>query len=174
LEPKCCASGGAHHFVHPLPCGQCILQYALLQQLPTTTTPLLSAPCPALLSHTAQHFMQTLKFYILNRTRRHQLPYATIIRRCPSAQILEILNRRLLHALPLHHIHGAVVAMHTPHSAGACVEFLPKFSPTSVWDRLMVGLPSSHCTLTDMEPLADTHSCGYLSPLHIHWAGAAC
>ncbi len=45
---------------------------------------------------------------------------------------------RILHALPLHHIHGAVVALHTAHAAGACVEFLPKFSPSAVWGRLMV------------------------------------
>ena len=45
---------------------------------------------------------------------------------------------RILHALPLHHIHGAVVALHTAHAAGACVEFLPKFSPSAVWNRLMV------------------------------------
>ena len=46
---------------------------------------------------------------------------------------------RILHALPLHHIHGAVVALHTAHAAGACVEFLPKFSPSAVWGRLMVS-----------------------------------
>ena len=46
---------------------------------------------------------------------------------------------RILHALPLHHIHGAVVALHTAHAAGACVEFLPKFSPSAVWRRLMVS-----------------------------------
>lgn len=82
-------------------------------------------------------------------------------------------NRRLLHALPLHHIHGAVVAMHAPHVAGACVEFLPKFSPASVWDRLMVGLPWRPCTLADTEPLA-THGCELPINLHIGWNGAAC
>ena len=46
---------------------------------------------------------------------------------------------RILHALPLHHIHGAVVALHTAHEAGACVEFLPRFSPSLVWSRLMVS-----------------------------------
>ena len=47
---------------------------------------------------------------------------------------------RILHALPLHHIHGAVVALHTAHAAGACVEFLPRFSPSLVWRRLMVRI----------------------------------
>ena len=45
---------------------------------------------------------------------------------------------RILHALPLHHIHGIVVALYAAHSAGACLEFLPAFSPTAVWKRLMV------------------------------------
>lgn len=49
---------------------------------------------------------------------------------------------RLLHALPLHHIHGAVVGLHTAHAAGACVEFLPKFSPAAVWQSLMVRTSS--------------------------------
>ncbi len=47
---------------------------------------------------------------------------------------------RLLHALPLHHIHGAVAALHTAHSAGACVEMLPRFSPAAVWESLMVRM----------------------------------
>ncbi len=53
----------------------------------------------------------------------------------------------ILHALPLHHIHGAVVALHTAHAAGACVEFLQRFSPSLVWSRLMVRNPGSqpHC-----------------------------
>ena len=45
---------------------------------------------------------------------------------------------RLLHALPLHHIHGIVNALLCPHAAGAAVEFLPKFSPTAVWECLQV------------------------------------
>ena len=57
---------------------------------------------------------------------------------------------RLLHALPLHHIHGIVNALLCPHAAGAAVEFLPKFSPTAVWECLQVrivwiGLPVYIC-----------------------------
>ncbi|KAK9798596.1 hypothetical protein WJX73_006206 [Symbiochloris irregularis] len=43
---------------------------------------------------------------------------------------------RLLHALPLHHIHGLVVALLTAHTAGACVECLPSFSPKAAWSAL--------------------------------------
>lgn len=50
---------------------------------------------------------------------------------------------RLLHALPLHHIHGAVAALLTTHSAGAAVEMLPRFSPAAVWESLMVTVNSS-------------------------------
>jgi malonyl-CoA/methylmalonyl-CoA synthetase len=43
---------------------------------------------------------------------------------------------RILHALPLHHIHGIVNALLCPLAAGAAVEFLPRFSPTEAWARL--------------------------------------
>ena len=44
----------------------------------------------------------------------------------------------ILHALPLHHIHGIVNALLCAHASGACVELLPKFSPTAVWESLQV------------------------------------
>lgn len=47
---------------------------------------------------------------------------------------------RILHTLPLHHIHGIINALHCAHAAGACVEFLPRFSPGEVWRCLKVGL----------------------------------
>ncbi|CAL8462060.1 g1591 [Coccomyxa elongata] len=46
-------------------------------------------------------------------------------------------NDRILHVLPLHHVHGIINALHCAHAAGAAVEFLPKFSPGEVWKRLM-------------------------------------
>jgi len=46
---------------------------------------------------------------------------------------------RLLHTLPLHHIHGIVNALYCPTHVGAQVEFTPKFSPSAVWRRIMDG-----------------------------------
>ena len=46
---------------------------------------------------------------------------------------------RILHSLPLHHIHGVVNALYCALYAGATVEFMPKFSPEDTWQRLMVG-----------------------------------
>lgn len=43
---------------------------------------------------------------------------------------------RLLHALPLHHLHGLVVALLTTLSAGGAVELLPRFDPSLAWARL--------------------------------------
>jgi len=46
---------------------------------------------------------------------------------------------RILHPLPLHHIHGIVNALLCPHAVGAAVEFMPKFSPSGLWARLRQG-----------------------------------
>jgi malonyl-CoA/methylmalonyl-CoA synthetase len=43
---------------------------------------------------------------------------------------------RLLHVLPLHHIHGTVNAVLTPLLAGAAIEFLFPFNADAVWARL--------------------------------------
>ncbi|KAL6235107.1 hypothetical protein BDW75DRAFT_210588 [Aspergillus navahoensis] len=45
-------------------------------------------------------------------------------------------NDRLLHLLPLHHIHGTVNAIITPILAGSSIEFMFPFNPTAVWNRL--------------------------------------
>ncbi|KAL4816019.1 hypothetical protein BDW67DRAFT_57573 [Aspergillus spinulosporus] len=45
-------------------------------------------------------------------------------------------NDRLLHLLPLHHIHGTVNAIITPVLAGSLIEFMFPFNPTAVWNRL--------------------------------------
>ncbi|KAG8532969.1 uncharacterized protein KY384_001751 [Bacidia gigantensis] len=51
---------------------------------------------------------------------------------------------RLLHLLPLHHIHGTVNALLTPLFAGSSIEFLFPFNADAVWDRLAAPfLPSS-------------------------------
>ena len=43
---------------------------------------------------------------------------------------------RLLHLLPLHHIHGVVNAIVTPLFAGSSIEFMYPFNPDQVWNRL--------------------------------------
>lgn len=43
---------------------------------------------------------------------------------------------RLLHVLPLHHIHGTVNALLTPLLAGSSIEFMYPFNVNSVWSRL--------------------------------------
>ncbi|OJD15830.1 hypothetical protein AJ78_03927 [Emergomyces pasteurianus Ep9510] len=43
---------------------------------------------------------------------------------------------RLLHVLPLHHIHGTVNAILAPLLAGSSIEFMFPFNPTAVWNRL--------------------------------------
>ncbi|GBF64734.1 acyl-CoA synthetase [Trichophyton mentagrophytes] len=43
---------------------------------------------------------------------------------------------RLLHMLPLHHIHGTVNAILAPVLAGSSIEFTYPFNPTAVWKRL--------------------------------------
>src|SRR4051794_10516196 len=43
---------------------------------------------------------------------------------------------RLLHVLPLHHIHGTVNALLPPLFAGSTVEFLFPFNPDTLWRRL--------------------------------------
>jgi acyl-CoA synthetase (AMP-forming)/AMP-acid ligase II len=42
---------------------------------------------------------------------------------------------RLLHILPLHHIHGTVNALLAPLLAGSSIEFMYPFNPTHVWQR---------------------------------------
>ncbi|OTB04385.1 hypothetical protein M426DRAFT_58733 [Hypoxylon sp. CI-4A] len=42
---------------------------------------------------------------------------------------------RLLHVLPLHHIHGTVNAIYTPLLAGSSVEFLFPFNADTLWRR---------------------------------------
>ena len=42
---------------------------------------------------------------------------------------------RLLHILPLHHIHGTVNALLAPLLAGSSIEFMYPFNPTQVWQR---------------------------------------
>jgi malonyl-CoA/methylmalonyl-CoA synthetase len=43
---------------------------------------------------------------------------------------------RLLHVLPLHHLHGILNALCAPLLAGACVELMPRFEPRAVLLRM--------------------------------------
>ena len=62
---------------------------------------------------------------------------------------------RVLHCLPLHHVHGIINALHCAHAVGATVEFQPKFSPMAVWAALMVRActlaPSACCLLLQLD-----------------------
>jgi acyl-CoA synthetase (AMP-forming)/AMP-acid ligase II len=53
---------------------------------------------------------------------------------------------RILHALPLHHVHGVVNALYCPLHVGATVNFMPKFSPSAMWEQLMVGWCAWHAS----------------------------
>jgi malonyl-CoA/methylmalonyl-CoA synthetase len=44
---------------------------------------------------------------------------------------------RLLHVLPLHHLHGILNALAAPLYAGGCVELAPRFEPASVLARFL-------------------------------------
>jgi len=46
---------------------------------------------------------------------------------------------RILHVLPLHHIHGIVNVLSCALWSGACCEFLPRFEAGAVWRRLASG-----------------------------------
>ncbi len=56
---------------------------------------------------------------------------------------------RLLHALPLHHLHGLGIALLTALSAGAGVHVLPRFDAHAMWEAIAV--PASG--LEDREPV---------------------
>ncbi len=43
---------------------------------------------------------------------------------------------RILHVLPLHHLHGVLNALCCALWSGACCELLPRFDPERVWTRL--------------------------------------
>ncbi|KAJ5096405.1 hypothetical protein NUU61_005761 [Penicillium alfredii] len=56
---------------------------------------------------------------------------------------------RLLHLLPLHHIHGVVNAIVTPILAGSSIEFLYPFNADQVWKRFAAPfLPSKNTDAT--------------------------
>jgi acyl-CoA synthetase (AMP-forming)/AMP-acid ligase II len=46
---------------------------------------------------------------------------------------------RILHVLPLHHVHGIINALQCPLYAGATVEIMEKFDNDAVWQRWISG-----------------------------------
>ncbi|KAF2665146.1 acetyl-CoA synthetase-like protein [Microthyrium microscopicum] len=61
---------------------------------------------------------------------------------------------RLLHVLPLHHIHGVVNALLTPLFAGSTIEFMFPFKANDVWDRLAAPfLPKSSAPESLKQPI---------------------
>ncbi len=58
----------------------------------------------------------------------------------------------LLHALPLHHMHGLCIALLTALGAGATTRMLPRFDATAVWDGMaeataFMGVPTMYTRL---------------------------
>jgi len=59
---------------------------------------------------------------------------------------------RLIHALPIFHVHGLFVAMHCVVFSGACAIFMPKFDAGAVIDRMgdasvLMGVPTFYTRL---------------------------
>lgn len=81
------------------------------------------------------------------------LPQSVLAAQCKS--LIQAWNYsptdRLLHVLPLHHIHGTVNALLTPILAGSTIEFMFPFKADAVWKRFAAPfLPSSHDSHKDL------------------------
>jgi malonyl-CoA/methylmalonyl-CoA synthetase len=70
---------------------------------------------------------------------------------------------RLLHALPLHHLHGLGISLLTSLLAGASSRMLPRFDATRVWEEMAAGgitvwmaVPTMYQKLVDAFDAADT------------------
>ena len=76
------------------------------------------------------------------------------LRSIVSAWELRVTDR-ILHALPLHHLHGVLNALSAPLYAGACVEMLPQFHAQAVLTRcvtqpqlsVFMGVPTMYAKL---------------------------
>jgi acyl-CoA synthetase (AMP-forming)/AMP-acid ligase II len=86
--------------------------------------------------------VQSYKHPVLDHANPHQkgvfIPESAL-----TAQATSLLEAweyspqdRLLHLLPLHHIHGVVNAIITPLFAGSSIEFMYPFNTDQVWNRL--------------------------------------
>jgi malonyl-CoA/methylmalonyl-CoA synthetase len=54
---------------------------------------------------------------------------------------------RILHVLPLHHVHGVINALQCPLYAGATVEMMEKFDVDGVWRRWIAGVNGEKITV---------------------------
>ncbi|HRG96391.1 MAG TPA: AMP-binding protein [Polyangiaceae bacterium] len=77
---------------------------------------------------------------------------------------------RLLHTLPLHHMHGLAIALLTALGSGACTRFLP-FDAPRVWDAMadatvFMGVPSMYQRLQVAYDAADDET-------RARWSSAA-
>ncbi|KAI8871493.1 acetyl-CoA synthetase-like protein, partial [Ramicandelaber brevisporus] len=50
-------------------------------------------------------------------------------------------NDKLLHCLPLHHVHGVTVALACALRSGASLEMMPRFDAATIWKRVLHGAP---------------------------------
>jgi malonyl-CoA/methylmalonyl-CoA synthetase len=78
---------------------------------------------------------------------------------------------RLVHALPLHHLHGVVVALATTLLAGGAARMLPRFEAVAAWDALadgtaFMGVPTMYHRLLEAYDGAD-------GATRARWAAAA-
>jgi malonyl-CoA/methylmalonyl-CoA synthetase len=93
---------------------------------------------------------------------------------------------RILHVLPLHHLHGVLNALGAPLYAGGCVEFMPRFDPLSVLQRfrqapaltLFMGVPTIYAKLvhsaeTALSPAERAELRGQLAKLRVMISGSA-
>ena len=69
----------------------------------------------------------------------------------------------LIHALPIFHIHGLFVALHTTMLSGAEILFLPKFDVAAIRDAMhrasiMMGVPTFYTRLLDDPDFGSTES----------------
>ncbi|WIA33246.1 hypothetical protein OEZ86_006388 [Tetradesmus obliquus] len=79
----------------------------------------------------------------------------------------------MLHALPLHHVHGIINGLYCAHYSGAAISFLPKFSPAAVWQQLMEGDVSVLMAVPTMYSYLLSHYESHMSPEEQHAARAA-
>ncbi|ATY63184.1 2-succinylbenzoate-ligase [Cordyceps militaris] len=91
-----------------------------------------------------------------NRPKGVLLPESVITAQCRSLlQAWEYSPAdRLLHVLPLHHIHGTINAVLTPLFAGSSVEFMFPFNADAVWKRFAAPFLPTNGTATTAPPIS--------------------